>query len=75
MNEFEKSMQIVKKVLRAQFISGAALVAGFASYQGVVTGAWAGTAMFAGGGMVVLSVIIWLMRLRTESLLRKVTTD
>lgn len=75
MNEFEKSMVMVKKVLRIQFVGGAALIAGFATYHGVVTGAWTGAVMFAGGGMVGLSALMWLMKLRTEAQLKKVTTN
>ena len=75
MNEFEKSMMMVKKVLRAQFIGVSVLIAGGSVYHGVITGAWTGAAMFAGGGMVGLSAVIWLMGLRTEAQLKKVTTN
>ncbi len=74
MNEFEKSMVMVKKVLRVQFVGGALLIAGFATYHGVVTGAWPGAVQFAGEGMVGLSALMWLMKLRTEALLKKTIT-
>ena len=75
MSEFEKSLVMVKNVLRVQFVGGAALIAGFATYHGVVNSAWTGAAMFAGGGMAGLSALMWLMKLRTEALLKKVTAD
>jgi O-antigen/teichoic acid export membrane protein len=75
MDEFKKSQRLVKKVLRVQFIGGAVLIAGVAVYHGVVTGAWSGAVMFAGGGVVVLSVLVWLMRMKAEERLKKVMAE
>ena len=73
MSEFENSMMMVRRILRVQFIGGAALIAAASVYYGIATGGWSGAVQFAGGAMVALSAAIWLMRLRTEALLKKVT--
>ncbi len=75
MDEFEKSQRLVKQVLRVQFIGGAVLIAGVSIYHGVVTGGWSGAVMFAGGAMAVLSVLVWLMRMKAEERLKKAMTD
>jgi hypothetical protein len=71
MNEFEKSQRLVKKVLRVQFIGGAVLITGIAVYHGVITGAWSRAVMIAGGGVVVLSMLVRLMRMKAEERLKK----
>lgn len=75
MDEFKQSLGLVKKVLRVQFIGGTVLIAGVAAYHGVVTGGWPGAVMFAGGGMAILSVLVWLMRMKAEERLKKATID
>ncbi len=75
MDEFKKSQRLVKQVLHVQFIGGALLIAGVAAYHGVVTGGWLGAAVFAGGGMAVLSVLVWLMRMKAEERLKKAMID
>lgn len=75
MSEFENSMMMVKRVLRAEFLGGSILIAGGSVYHGVITGAWTGAALFAGGAMMVLTALVWLMRLKTEAQLKKVLVD